>query len=177
MKKLIFTAILCIVVATGFSQTNFKWDKSDSIAKNSSQLYIDTKMFIAENWKSSKSVIQNDDKDAGVVLIKGSSIKEVPYMMGVYTYIYNYTITFKIKDSKYKVIVDNVYCNSAYYSPGAKAVKKIEPFDGDNCPSTGDITAAGIPKKKAIIMMAEFKQELQSIIDSYEKHIKTSSGW
>ncbi len=32
-------------------------------------LYSATKMFIAEFWKSAKDVIQNDDKEAGIILI------------------------------------------------------------------------------------------------------------
>ena len=56
MRKLILTSIGIISCMIGFTQTTF--EKIDSVSKNKSQIYSDTKMFIAEYWKSSKDVIQ-----------------------------------------------------------------------------------------------------------------------
>jgi uncharacterized protein YsxB (DUF464 family) len=176
MKKIILFIGGIFIILLSFGQTNFKWEKIDSVSKTKSQIYSDTKMFIAKNWKSAKSVIQNDDKDAGNILIKCSSIRKVPFMMLVFVYIYNYNVEFKMKDGKYKLIIDNVYCESAFQQTGRGRVTKIDPFDGDNCPKTGTISAPGLPQKKAIKMMKSFKQDLQSIIYTYEAYIKTQSS-
>ncbi len=185
MKKLILTAIAILTITFSFSQTNFQWEKIDSVAKTKAQIYSDTKMFISETWKSAQNVIQNDDKDAGMILVKGASIQTAYYgkgMMGqTYKYIYHYTVKFYMKDGKYKMILDEVKLDKAYMVGSTYTITPIEPFDGDNCPETGTIKHMGCPKKSVIIMMAEFKAELQNIVDSYEKYIKTTSasntGW
>jgi hypothetical protein len=171
--------ILLFISNFAVSQENFNWNKTDSVNKSKDKIYSDTKLFISNTWNSAKDVIQNDDKEAGVILLKGNIIKKVNYNMGEYVYVYNYTLTFKMKDKKYKVELNNVYCNDARMTGSKFSIVKIEPFDGDNCPPTGTMSAMGLPKKKAIPMMAEVKQELQSIIDSYEKNIKliTKDEW
>ncbi len=175
MKLPIILILLIISVNNLFSQTNFVWEKTDSVSKSKSQIYTDTKMFIAETWKSSKAVIENDDKEGGIILIKGNVIKSDTYSMNVLEYVYAYTITFRMKDSKYKITLDNVYCKSTSNNFNWQ-VKKVEPFDGDNCPkiNTG-LTSTGLPKKKMIALMASVKNELQSIIDNYTQYIKSPS--
>jgi hypothetical protein len=175
MKKILLI-VLSIIPFIIQAQDNFKWEKVDSIQKSKNQIYSDTKVFIAKKWKSAKDVIQNDDKEAGIIQIKGAYIKQVSFYMGEYEYIYSYLITFKMKDNKYKIVLDNVYCASARMLTGSGRVVKIEPFDGDNCPETGTFSAPGISKKKAIQMMAEVKSELQKIISSYEQEIKQPSA-
>lgn len=185
MKKLFLTIIAIFTLTLCFSQTNFKWEKVDSVNKTKDQIYSDTKMFIAETWKSAQNVIQNDDKDGGMILIKGASIQTAYYgkgmMMQTYKYIYNYTIKFMMKDGKYKMILDDVVLDKAYMVGSTYPITPIEPFDGDNCPETGTMKHMGCPKKNVIIMMTAFKGELQSIVDGYDKYIKTSiatgTGW
>ena len=60
-----------------FGQQNFQWERTDTISKTKSQLYADTKMFIAEEWKSAQNVIQNDDKETGSILIKGRQVNQL----------------------------------------------------------------------------------------------------
>ena len=64
-------------------------EKIDSVNKTKLQIYTDTKMFIAEYWKSAQNVIQNDDKDAGVILIKGSTTKFCTFMLNTHTFIFS----------------------------------------------------------------------------------------
>lgn len=176
MKKLHVLAITLLFSKITISQTNFIWEKTDSVNKPASQIYSDTKMFIATTWKSAKDVIQNDDKENGMLLIKGVFIKNFNFMMAEYVYVYNYSITFKIKENRFKIILDNVSCERAYVTGSGKSVTKIEPFEGDNCPETGTMSAYGLPKKKAIVMMSEVKQHLQSIVDKYVNEIKTPTS-
>ena len=168
------------MISLCYSQANFKWEKVDSTLKTKNQIYSDTKMFIAETWKSAKDVIQNDDKETGLILIKGVTIESVSLFMATYKYVYNYTITFKMKDNKYKIILDNVNCEEAIFS-GRGSIAEINPFEGDNCPPTGTLSHPGLPRGKAISMMANLKFDLQSIIDRYMEYIKKPSkgdeGW
>ena len=141
--------------------------------KTKTQIYSDTKMFIAKTWKSSIDVIQNDDKDAGTSMVRGISEKHISAYGVKNVYIYNYNVTFKIKENKYKIIIDNVYCESANHEGGAYdtgSAPKVEPFDDDK----------GHPEIM-VTMIKSLKQELQLIVDSYESYIKKPSssadGW
>lgn len=74
MKKVILTAISILFMTFSYAQANFKWDKIDSIAKNKNELYSLTKMYIGETWKSAQNVIQNDDKEGGMVTSAGEIV-------------------------------------------------------------------------------------------------------
>ncbi len=178
MKKIITAAILFISIGNLIAQKDFKWEKVDSIQKSKSEIYADTKMFIAETWKSAKDVIQNDDKESGVILIKGKSSIYTPFMLNGYTYVYSYTITFKMKDNKYKINIDQVHFDDGWAN-GAPHLSAIEPFDGDNYP--GMPMSGGLPKGKAVKMMEQLKADLQGIFDSYNIQIIKPSvkdaGW
>ena len=45
-----------------------------------------------------------------MILVKGSSNQEILFMGRNYTYLYNYSVTFRMRDNKYKMTLDNVYC-------------------------------------------------------------------
>ena len=62
MKKLLMFIMLLICAVSLNAQTDLVYEKIDTISKNKDQIYSDTKMFIAENWKSAQSVIQNDEE-------------------------------------------------------------------------------------------------------------------
>lgn len=179
--------VLSMLVANiTFAQTNFKWDKIDSVAKTKAQIYSDTKMYIAQTWNSAQDVIQNDDKEAGSILIKGSIKEEIKYGMGVnfgpaiYTYYYHYTITFLMKDNKFKLVLDNVNCKTALAPTGAKyTIPCLPPFEGENYP---DVPNWGnLSKKKQLELMTQLKTDLQAVVDAYVQEIKkpsiTNSGW
>jgi hypothetical protein len=154
---------------------SFIFTKTDTISKTKDQLYSDTKMFIAKEWKSSKDVIQNDDKENGVILIKGISQQFMSVTMAGYKFIYSYSVTFKIKDGKYKIIIDNVYCSDAYMTTSTYHADKIQP--NQDLPKMYSYKPF---KTKIPEMMESLKSELQSIIDSYSSYIDRPSsddGW
>ena len=102
-----------LMIACAHAQTDFKWDKVDSVAKIKGQIYSDTKMFIAEFWKSAQNVIQNDDKEGGSILIKGASIQSKYFQMNDHTWTFSYTVKFMMKDNKCRIVIEDVYCQSA----------------------------------------------------------------
>jgi hypothetical protein len=163
MKQLIsFVFILssCILSA----QSNFHWDVIDSVAKTKAAIYSDTKLFIAETWNSAQNVIQNDDKEGGVILLKGIAKVSSTFQMNVHEYAYGYTVKLYQKEGKFRIVIENVHCESArcagYEWP------KVEPTE-DYSQNVG-----GVPAKKLEPMMLELKAHLQSIVDSYLVKIK-----
>lgn len=176
MKKLLFISILLYTNLT-FSQ-EIKFESMDSVKKTKNQIYSDTKLFIAKTWKSANNVIQNDDKDAGIILVKGKNTQVVNFMLQTYIYTYSYMVTFKMKDEKFKITLDNINCESANFQNGTTTI--IQPFNKEeNCPETGTLQHPGISKKKAISMMQELLNELKIIVIQYDKEIKSgsSSDW
>lgn len=173
MKNLLLFLVTFLLINNVSGQTNFKWEKSDSIPKTKSQIYTDTKLFIAQTWQSSKEVIQNDDKDGGVILIKGISVKNASGLMySSFEYIFEYTLTFKMKDGKYKIILDNVYCKSAYAGSDHRSIRQLEPSNEIPYPNkTGELS-----NKKAVEIMTLLNHELQSIVDAYVAYLKNNKS-
>jgi hypothetical protein len=173
MKNL--TLILFIALSFGVkSQTSFVWDFADTTSRTKTQLYSDIKLFVASYWKSANNVIQNDDKEAGVILLKGSHTKTVRFMMVDYVYTYGYMITFKMKDNKFKIVLDNVGCADAYCTAtNSSTLQKIEPFtDPKNCPPTGTFEAPGPPARKVVEMMDGLNNDLYTIVIDFMKFMK-----
>ncbi|MBK9151030.1 MAG: DUF4468 domain-containing protein [Saprospiraceae bacterium] len=172
MKKSLLFTLFLVVANISNSQDNFIWDEIiDSLNLNKDQIYSSTKMFIASNWNSANHVIQNDDKEAGNILIKGISHQKITAWLNTYNYIYSYTLTFKIKDNKVKVSIRDVFCDRAYLTSLKCEPKLIHPFTGKNCPTTGNINCLGPAKEKVIAMMSQLNKELDSIIDLYVDHL------
>lgn len=175
MKKIVLTLILVLTYVLSQGQSSYKIEKLDSIGKTKTQLYSDTKMFISETWKSAQNVIQNDDKDGGMILIKGMTKQMVKIGMSVNEFYYSYTVKFLIKDGKYKIIIENVNYSSGP-SPAwdryADGLNVQDIYQG--------VWKVGIYEKQWITLMSSIKAEMQSIIDNYDKYIKTpstNSGW
>jgi hypothetical protein len=132
-------------------------------------------MFIANYWRSSQDVTQNNDAEAGILLVKGNTVFKVAHTLNVYTYLYRYTITFRVKDNKYKITIDNVYCDKAYVPNGVFSVQKIQPFEGSYTGKGTMRLGNTLPARKADPMMANLKKEMQDIIDSYVIYIQEVS--
>ena len=172
MKK-ITLLLLLIVSINGYSQANFKWEKIDSISKKQSQIYASTKMFIAEYWKSAQNVIQNDDKESGIILVKGICIKACTYMMYLHEFTFSYTVKFFMKDSKYKIEIDNVI-NTSHICDGHVVWKTVQPIDNYE----GNMN---LSKRRGNEIFTALKTDLQGIVDNYEIYIKKptveNSNW
>ena len=174
MKKVIFTAISLMILTLGYSQDNFKWEKIDSISKNKNEIYSLTKMFIGETWKSAQDVIQNDDKEGGMVLVKGLSIQSLYFQANDHRWTFSYTVKFLFKDNKYRVIIEDVFCKSArcgqYEWPHMPVA--------DTYPTEKGLKTTGVNEERYLEIMTSLKKELQSIVDRYESYLKkaTSNG-
>lgn len=168
MKKLLFlTALVFGLQLASYSQKDSSWvfTKMDSVSKSKNQIYSDSKSFIATTWKSAKNVIQNDDKDGGILILKATNDQFTTTNGGFASvnYYFDYTVTIKFKDNKYKIIINNVYCSLTVPSTWPK----IQP--GEKYPG---MFKSGLSEEKYIKIQKNLKSELESIIGLYEKNIK-----
>lgn len=173
MKSILLSLFFLIAFNT-YGQDVVKFEKVDSVNKTSSQIYSATKLFIANTWRSAKDVIQNDDKEAGNILVKGSITENVTFFGSVYRYVYTYNVTFKMKDGKCKIIIDNIFCDKAYFVTSMKEIVRIPVFLGENCPDiSGDLFIGTISRKKAIEMMEILRIQLSDVTNDYMKFVKS----
>ncbi len=115
MKKLILLAAIAFIAVSATAQA-FTVSEVDSVSKSKDELYTASKMFITQTWKSAKDVIQMDDKESGIIMLKCKSVQERYYQMNNHVWIYSYSVTIRIKDNKYKISVEDVICEKAYAS-------------------------------------------------------------
>ncbi len=169
MKRISLTAATLLLMTFSIAQSNFKWDKIDSIAKNSDEIYSITKMFIGETWKSAQDVIQNDDKTGGMILVKGLSIQTINYQLNDHTWRFSYTVKFLFKDSKYRIVIENVYCEAARCAEYEWPHMPV----ADTYPSEKGLRTTGVSQERYLEIMAALKQELQSIVDGYKQYLDT----
>lgn len=69
------------------------------------------KLFIAENFKSAKSVIQLDDQEAGVIVAKGNFVPTIKApLLGHIGYGYvSFSLKLQFKDGKYKYTITDFF--------------------------------------------------------------------
>ena len=76
MKKLLLSLLLMLVTLTVFSQEELKFSKviQSETKADKKQLYAVLRSFVATYYHNSKEVIQMDDKDAGILICKATSV-------------------------------------------------------------------------------------------------------
>ncbi len=129
-------------------------DVSEVPGLKQDEIYSKVKTWISSNFRSSKSVIDLDDKEGGKIIIKGNIdvgvVKDVMTSFdGGY---YNFVMTILMKDGKYKVSATNFFHNRAIDSkPTVIGCGEIE---NEKC-GNGVTTA---PNKK---QWTKMKEDLQ----------------
>jgi hypothetical protein len=99
----------------------------DSIKKD--ELYLRSKQFFVDVFKSAKDVIQMDDKEAGVVVGKGFNDIYIK-VMGIATSIQMwYTIKIQSKEGRYKYEIYDIYFKSYPGQYGTTTTRAEEMFD------------------------------------------------
>lgn len=173
-----FLVILLINFESTFAQGDYKLEKVDSISKSKSQIYSETKQFIAEFWNSAKDVIQNDDKEEGLILVKGMTKTTIGSGLSSLEFWYRYNVKFLMKDNKYKIVVENITFDRGPSNMWAGFAKNLEPQTEEKFPGLGK---SGMSEKKWNELMTSLKTEMKNIIDSYvkvmSKSMKNDSNW
>lgn len=153
-----------------FGQTDYQWKIKNDVNKTQSEIYSLTKQFIGVTWKSAQDVIQNDDKEGGVVLVKGLTHSiSFEHMRATYAYRYSYNVIFKMKDGKYLFEINNVMCHSTIGSSFDNKLF-IEPHEKEKCEYSTKKFG-----EKCDYLMSELKLELQAIADAYVKSMSSEN--
>jgi hypothetical protein len=111
--KTMLLSILTIITVSCYSQDlptkegKVFYESVDTATGTKAELYQKVKLWFANAFKDSKSVIQVDDKDNGQLVGKGNF--DVPYKYGVNTSAQcNFTIRIDTKDNKYRIQIYNI---------------------------------------------------------------------
>jgi hypothetical protein len=148
------------------AQSDFKWDVRDSVALSKDEIYSKVKEFVGVTWKSAQDVIQVDDKDGGMVLIKGIDVQEMNYQMNEHRWTFGYTIKFMFKDQMWRIVIENVSNTSA----------RAGTYDWPILPITFTYPEKGyretsLKEDRFLELMGNVYTSLQGIIDSFEAEI------
>ena len=170
-NQFLILILLLIIGLKSHAQSEIKWDVIiDSLTDNRSQLYSKTKLFIGETWKSAQNVIQNDDKEAGIILVKGITTRNMDYQLHNHRWTFAYSVKFFLKDHKCRIVLDNIYCESARYGQYEQHKKQCLPIL-DKYPAKKGNKITGLNEKKYVQLIISLRMELQAIVDSYKIHI------
>ena len=111
MKKLLTTlfVVLPYLVHAQLPNRDGKvfYEYVDTCNLTKEQLYNKTKLWLANTFNDSKSVIEVDDKDAGQIVGKGNFNITYTYLMTTVTTTIFFTIKIDIKDDKYRLQLYN----------------------------------------------------------------------
>lgn len=128
MKK-ITTTLLTVLTTISFSfgqtkapipMVDKKVNYSEVVTVDSSSkkdvLYGKSKLWFANTFKSSNNVVQLDDKENGIILGKGTIIKNEVKGLTNIRKTWNFTIKIQVKDGKYKAEIYDI--NYIWEMPG-----------------------------------------------------------
>lgn len=124
MKKiLILFLMLSISVVFTFSQTEEVYSKQEIIETtlSKSEMWINLKKWVSEIYRNSKYVIDIEDKESGLMVIKWTTFcNETSYgvVNGGHSFAIENSIKIEIKDNKYRYTLPKGYVNisSGYMS-------------------------------------------------------------
>lgn len=168
------TLLLIITISHGlvlYSQTDYKWDEVVETTGTQSDIYSRTKLFVAETWKSAKDVIQNDDKEAGIILLKAKSKQNIVFSLVDHVYYFSYTVKLYQKEGKARIVIEDVVCTDVFVEGGYSW--PLLPVS-DTYPDKG-LKTTGMNEKNYLTIMASLKAELQSIVDKFKVDIAKTS--
>jgi hypothetical protein len=159
---------------------DFVWELIDSSQLSKEQMHSLTKEFIAKKWKSAQNVIQNDDKELGNIIVKGTVKLEKMMMTQVLTYHFTHTIDFRFKENKFKINISDVECSSATTSSYAYTPGLMPVFEPNNPPENYSAFKYNLTRSQAVELMKELKADLSNIALNYKAFLATAkdnSDW
>lgn len=109
--KTITVSILLLLSFKSFTQELVIRDTITRSGKTKSDLYTLTKIWVAKTFVDANNVIKMDDKDAGVLILKGNSNVHVKGSFGTgvgYDGACWYTITFYLKDEQCVYTIEGI---------------------------------------------------------------------
>lgn len=112
MKKLLLTLLLFIAFSNVYSQEELTFSKviqSESGADKDA-LYTSLRSFVSTYFHDSKQVIQMDDKDAGIIICKATSIFNSPsLMLSAYEGWIDFNLKLQARDGRVRAEVSHFF--------------------------------------------------------------------
>lgn len=174
MTKLLALPILLLLSTHVLAQNQYSWDVViDSLDGSKTELFSKSKMFVAENWKSATDVIKNEDREAGLLLVKGKTPISILQNGGFVTVTHTFDHTVKIyhKDGRCRIKVSTDGESSVRADPPAtmgswKTIADIsQPFLG--------VWKQGLTKNGYAEIQERLSKELELTVKSYEAYMRT----
>jgi len=105
MKSLFFFILTLVFFNSGFCQNPVSYSNVINIEDNSSSvnLYSNIKTWIALNYVSAQNVIQMDDENSGVLVVKALFDYVSPKHPNYYSGVINYTLKIQVREKRYRV--------------------------------------------------------------------------
>jgi len=133
MKNIIIILYLVFVSVSCYSQQTheFEFTLIDTLPGTKSELYIYARSWLASAFKSSKSVIEMEDKESGTIIGNGIFVHPVNSAFGnqVGIDIIRFTIAINTKDNKYRAILSNYFHSyiqqASTYIPGQPVASDV----------------------------------------------------
>lgn len=173
MKKL-FVLLLLTVSITAFSQNELSFSKvikADSTL-NKDNLFVSLKSFLSTYYKSSKSVIQMEDKESGIIIGKATSLFDTHSMfLSSYDGYIDYEIKLQSKDGRVKIELTHFYHHNIEGHAAASNLGVLTDKE--------TYADSGLSKKYHNKVWAMLKKQAVEIsndlFDSFEKQLKTET--
>lgn len=136
----------------------------------SKQLYANAKMAIAELFKSSNDVIQLDDHENGVLIIKGIDNTSTTYVSS------NVSFTLKLffKDDRYKMDMSNM--KTKVIAAGQTSTYTAEEMTDANCLKNGECKKTGWGMQRKNVIDTKDKV-FAAVIKAMAKSTDTNNDW
>ena len=124
--------------------------ENDTCAK--SLLYHKSKMYIVDLFKSANNVIQNDDKEFGIITCKGTT--------SISGYYFHFTLKIRVKDGASKITISDIYNSSAPYKNHTIILNEYE-----------GIWKTNLTKKQYDEIMSLLDREMNKILIGYMNYM------
>ena len=162
LKVMMMTLMMCLMTMVSFGQTpEMNLDKVFESVESKDILYSKSKIFISEMFKSAKDVIQLDDKENGIILVKGVIKESFSYSLQSLDYYFSFTMKIYVKDNKYRIVISDVYNSSAPYKYNKILINNYRGAFRDN-----------LPKKKYWELMESLSKNINNFSISFENYMK-----
>ena len=163
MKKIFSILAVIAFCQLASAQTNWEWDVRDSTKLTQDEIYAKAKLFIAETWNKPSEVIINDDKESGLILLRGIHIEEMYYQMNNHRWTFGYQIKFQMRDNQWRMVIDDISCTAA--GVGVNVWPKL-PMDG--YPEEKGLRKTSMKEDRYVEIMSSLKSSVQALADRYK---------
>ena len=179
MKKILLFALFTMFLTSSHAQdvliedlTFSKVIQSESGA-DKTKLYAALRSFVATYYHNSKEVIQMDDKDAGILICKATSIFDSPSMMlSAYEGWLDYNLKLQARDGRIRIEVSRFFHHN---KPGNQAKAQLGVLT-----TAEEYANTGIQKKyhnKVWLLLKEQAEDISNkIFDGVEKAMKEGAS-